>query len=177
MRIGVRARCQRQGIGRKLIEYCFEHYPAHFGLDVSTDNANAINFYHRIGLQLERKYITEEEKVEFACFTTPEDFVYVPYVRQQVTTDQAAASETMTEEQKHANSEEIKLTEANKISVLEAIDVELEKKPASETTSPLLLHEQKTDSSSKDGGDKICAANNNSDEETGSSSSETVNTT
>ena len=78
MRIGVRARCQRQGIGRKLLEYLFEHYPAHLSLDVSTDNAKAIGFYHRMGLKIEKKYITEEEKVEFATFTTPEDFKYVP---------------------------------------------------------------------------------------------------
>ena len=81
MRIGVRARCQRQGIGRKLLEYLFEQYPAHLSLDVSTDNDKAVNFYHRVGLKIERLYITEEEKVEFACFTTPEDFVYVAPIR------------------------------------------------------------------------------------------------
>jgi hypothetical protein len=31
-----------------------------------------------LGLVIDRTYITEEEKVEFAAFATPEDFVYVP---------------------------------------------------------------------------------------------------
>jgi ribosomal protein S18 acetylase RimI-like enzyme len=53
MRIGVRARCQRQGIGRKLIEYLFEHYPASLSLDVSTDNLKAVSFYKRVGLVIE----------------------------------------------------------------------------------------------------------------------------
>ena len=78
MRIGVRARCQRQGIGRKLLEYLLKEYPAHLNLDVSTDNTKATNFYHRVGLQINRTYITEEEKIEFVEFGTPEDFVYVP---------------------------------------------------------------------------------------------------
>ena len=94
MRIGVRARCQRQGIGRKLLEYLFEHYPAHLGLDVSTDNQQAINFYHRVGLNISKKYITEEEKIEFAAFTTPEDFVYVAPVRQHQQNVGTAASQT-----------------------------------------------------------------------------------
>ena len=81
MRIGVRARCQRQGIGRKLFEYLFREYPAFLCLDVSTDNQSAMNFYHRMGLNITRTYVTEEEKVEFVEFTTPEDFVYVPSVR------------------------------------------------------------------------------------------------
>ena len=81
MRIGVRARCQRKGIGRKLLEYLFREYPAHLKLDVSTDNTKAIGFYERMGLNIERTYITEEEKVEFVEFSTPEDFVYVPPVR------------------------------------------------------------------------------------------------
>lgn len=76
MRIGVRACCQRQGIGRKLMHYMLQNYPAHLKLDVSTDNQKAIAFYERLGLEIERKYITEEDQVEFAAFTTPEDFVY-----------------------------------------------------------------------------------------------------
>ena len=78
MRIGVRARCQRQGIGRKLLEYLFQNYPAHLSLDVSTDNEKAFNFYHRMGLYIERQYVTEEENIKFATFSTPEDFVYCP---------------------------------------------------------------------------------------------------
>ena len=76
MRIGVRARCQGQGIGRKLMAFLFETFPAHLKLDVSTDNTNAIGFYHRIGLEITSTYITEEEQVEFVKFATPNDFVY-----------------------------------------------------------------------------------------------------
>ena len=34
-----------------------------------------------MGLDIKRTYVTEEEKVEFVEFTTPEDFVYKPAVR------------------------------------------------------------------------------------------------
>ena len=34
-----------------------------------------------MGLDIKRTYVTEEEKVEFVEFITPEDFVYVPPVR------------------------------------------------------------------------------------------------
>lgn len=78
MRIGVRARCQRQGIGRKLMEYLLLSYPVHLNLDVSTDNQKAFAFYHSLGLVIDRTYITEEEQVEFAAFRTPKDFVYTP---------------------------------------------------------------------------------------------------
>ena len=47
-----------------------EHHPAHLELDVSTDNERAMGFYHRIGLQITRKYLSGEKKVEFACFET-----------------------------------------------------------------------------------------------------------
>ena len=90
MRIGVRARCQGQGIGRKLMAFLFETFPAHLKLDVSSDNVNAIGFYHRIGLQVERTYISEQEQIEFVKFATPEDFVYtepVPKNRPQITHD------------------------------------------------------------------------------------------
>jgi ribosomal protein S18 acetylase RimI-like enzyme len=70
MRIGVRSRCQRQGIGRKLMTYLFEKYPLHMSLDVSTDNEKAVHFYHKCGLELVEKYVSEE-KVEFAKFETP----------------------------------------------------------------------------------------------------------
>ena len=76
MRIGVRAKCQRQGIGRKLMDYLLTNFPAHLTLDVSTDNAKATSFYKRLGLVVERTYLTEEDQVEFAAFSTPEDFVY-----------------------------------------------------------------------------------------------------
>merc|ERR1739844_804084 len=90
MRIGVRARCQGQGIGRKLMAFLFETFPAHLKLDVSSDNEKAIGFYHRIGLEIEQTYITEEEQVEFVKFATPEDFVYTalpPRTQPQITHD------------------------------------------------------------------------------------------
>ena len=60
MRIGVKALCQGQGIGRKLMEYLFFNYPAHLTLDVSTDNTNAVGFYKRVGLEIANTYVTEE---------------------------------------------------------------------------------------------------------------------
>eukprot|EP00354_Favella_ehrenbergii_P011681 CAMPEP_0170470590 /NCGR_PEP_ID=MMETSP0123-20130129/13006_1 /TAXON_ID=182087 /ORGANISM="Favella ehrenbergii, Strain Fehren 1" /LENGTH=111 /DNA_ID=CAMNT_0010737783 /DNA_START=224 /DNA_END=559 /DNA_ORIENTATION=+ len=48
MRIGVRS--QRQGIGKKLMQYLLSNYPTHLTLDVSTDNAKAMAFYERLGL-------------------------------------------------------------------------------------------------------------------------------
>ena len=90
MRIGVRARCQGQGIGRKLMAFLFETFPAHLKLDVSSDNTNAIGFYHRIGLEVERTYISDAEQVEFVKFATPEDFVYrepAPRNQPQITHD------------------------------------------------------------------------------------------
>jgi hypothetical protein len=74
MRIGVRSKCQRQGIGRKLMAYLFQKYPKHLSLDVSTDNMKAELFYQKCGLELKEKYISEE-KVEFAKFETPTNFI------------------------------------------------------------------------------------------------------
>ena len=45
MRIAVRSKCQRSGIGKKLMQYLFEKYPFYISLDVSTDNAKALGFY------------------------------------------------------------------------------------------------------------------------------------
>ena len=82
MRIGVRARCQRQGIGRKLMTYLFEKYPMHMSLDVSTDNEKAVQFYKKCGLELVEKYVSEE-KVEFAKFETPlTNFIPFPVLSQ-----------------------------------------------------------------------------------------------
>ena len=58
MRIGVKALCQGQGIGRKLMEYLFMNYPVHLSLDVSTDNTKAVGFYKRVGLEIDNIYIT-----------------------------------------------------------------------------------------------------------------------
>ena len=73
MRIGVRTRCQRGGIGRKIMNYLFEKYPQYLSLDVSADNAKAIGFYQRIGLALTKKYLSEDH-VEFCKFETPAGF-------------------------------------------------------------------------------------------------------
>ena len=45
MRIAVRSRCQRQGIGRHIMSWLLSNHPASLELDVSTDNDNAIGFY------------------------------------------------------------------------------------------------------------------------------------
>lgn len=50
MRIAVRSRCQRQGIGRVLMEFMFNNFPDSLALDVSSDNEKAISFYKRVGL-------------------------------------------------------------------------------------------------------------------------------
>ena len=74
MRIAVRTKCQRGGIGRKLMNYMFEKYPNYLSLDVSADNTKAINFYSRIGLSKGEIYLSEDN-VEFVKFETPKDFV------------------------------------------------------------------------------------------------------
>lgn len=45
MRIAVRSKCQRHGIGRLLVNWLQANYPAQLELDVSTDNDRAIGFY------------------------------------------------------------------------------------------------------------------------------------
>ena len=74
MRIGVRNKCQRQGIGRKLMTYLFNRYPNHLSLDVSSDNEKAVQFYHKCGLTLVETYLSED-KVEFNKFETPLGFI------------------------------------------------------------------------------------------------------
>jgi hypothetical protein len=59
------------------MDYLFEKYPAHLSLDVSTDNTRAVQFYKRVGLEIEDVYLSEE-KVEFAKFATPKGFVPPP---------------------------------------------------------------------------------------------------
>ena len=76
MRIAVKANCKGQGIGWRLTEDLLVKYPAHFSLDVSTDNVGAIGFYKRLGLEICKVYISEEKKVEFATFKTPDGFTY-----------------------------------------------------------------------------------------------------
>lgn len=79
MRIGVRSKCQRQGIGRQLMDYLFTKFPKHLALDVSTDNVKAVNFYQRVGLVITETYLSEE-KVEFNKFETPSTFKHVKWV-------------------------------------------------------------------------------------------------
>ena len=42
-------------------------------LDVSTDNDNAVEFYKKVGLKVQRIYISEPDHVEFAQFETELD--------------------------------------------------------------------------------------------------------
>mmetsp|Transcript_18604 Transcript_18604/g.17702 ORF Transcript_18604/g.17702 Transcript_18604/m.17702 type:complete len:99 (+) Transcript_18604:250-546(+) len=74
MRIAVRSKCQRLGIGKKIMNYLFNKYPKYLYLDVSTDNDKAVNFYKRIGLEIKNIYLSNE-KVEFAEMETPPGFV------------------------------------------------------------------------------------------------------
>ena len=62
------------------MEYMFVNYPAHLGLDVSTDNTKAVNFYKRVGLLIENLYFTDKDHIEFASFKTPLGFIYKPPV-------------------------------------------------------------------------------------------------
>ena len=73
MRIGVRIKSQKHGIGKKLMNYLFLKYPNHLSLDVNTDNAKAISFYQRIGMESIGTY-TSPNNVEFTQFETPKGF-------------------------------------------------------------------------------------------------------
>ena len=74
LRIGVRINSQRQGIGRMMLDYLLKTYPQHaLSLDVSTDNEKAVNFYSKNGLKVQKVYLSEPDKVEFALFETPLD--------------------------------------------------------------------------------------------------------
>lgn len=75
LRIGVRFKCQRQGIGKKLMTYLFENYPEHaLSLDVNAENTLAIKFYNKCGLRIQKVYHTPEpDNVEFALMETPLD--------------------------------------------------------------------------------------------------------
>lgn len=74
LRIGVRLNCQRQGVGRKLMNYLLTNYPEHaLSLDVSTDNDKATRFYQRVGLKVASVYLSMPDEVRFALFETPLD--------------------------------------------------------------------------------------------------------
>lgn len=67
LRIAVRMNSQGQGIGKKMVNYLISNYPEHaLSLDVSTDNTNAVEFYKRVGLKVQKIYLSEPDKVEFA---------------------------------------------------------------------------------------------------------------
>lgn len=83
MRIAVRGKCQRLGIGRRLMHYLLAKYPNYLSLDVSTDNEKAINFYKRIGLDLAEIYVSDD-KVEFAKFETAKDFKLFEIITEKV---------------------------------------------------------------------------------------------
>ena len=119
-----------------------------------------------MGLQIERQYITGEEKVEFTAFVTPEDFVYCPPAPRG---NDEIVSQVVDEEQKH--SEEI-------------VDLDLGSKCASlvvETNTSLLELTQDnslTTCSTTDGKIKTPTQMSegalNSDEETSSSSEDSA---
>jgi ribosomal protein S18 acetylase RimI-like enzyme len=55
------------------VTYLLETYPKHaLSLDVSTDNSQAVSFYRKMGLKIQKLYMSPED-VEFALFETPLD--------------------------------------------------------------------------------------------------------
>ena len=42
-------------------------------LDVSTDNDKAVSFYRKMGLKIQKLYLSAPDDVEFALFETPLD--------------------------------------------------------------------------------------------------------
>ena len=55
------------------MSYLLDTYPTHaLSLDVSTDNAKAVSFYRKMGLKIQKLYLSPDE-VEFALFETPLD--------------------------------------------------------------------------------------------------------
>ena len=76
------------------------NYPVHLTLDVSTDNTRAIAFYKKVGLEITNLYITEEQKVEFVTFKTPEGFVYAEHIKKQTISKSASLPTTQVAEVK-----------------------------------------------------------------------------
>ncbi|TNV76015.1 hypothetical protein FGO68_gene11097 [Halteria grandinella] len=71
MRIGVRTKCQRQGIGRKLMAFLLEKYSKGvMSLDVNAENEKAIRFYRGLGLT-ECETYRVMDKQAFIKFQTP----------------------------------------------------------------------------------------------------------
>ena len=71
MRIGVRIKNQRLGVGRQLLDFMLAGYQK-LSLEVSSDNEKAVGFYKKVGLEL-TEYFTTKDGVEFAKFSTPEE--------------------------------------------------------------------------------------------------------
>lgn len=64
-RIAVRSKNQGQGIGKQMVNHLFVNYPAHaLSLDVRTD-CKAVEFYKRVGLKVQRIYLSEPDRIEF----------------------------------------------------------------------------------------------------------------
>jgi hypothetical protein len=61
------------------MEHLLTTYPEHLSLDVSTNNESACSFYQRIGLIVEKIYPSGKDQMEFATFTTPQGFKYLPW--------------------------------------------------------------------------------------------------
>lgn len=57
------------------MNYLFEAHPEHaLSLDVNAENDQAVNFYRKNGLRIQKLYVTPEpDNVEFAMFETPLD--------------------------------------------------------------------------------------------------------
>lgn len=111
MRIGVRSRCQRQGIGRELMNFMLEKYN-NLSLEVSTDNAQAMDFYQKMKLELSERYTTQEG-VEFAKFNTPKGYVFdspVSFAENLNCSDESELTEVKSQETEDAK-EELKITE------------------------------------------------------------------
>lgn len=67
----MRIKSQGQGIGKHLINFLLVNYPEHaLSLDVRTDSLYAVNFYKRVGLKVQRIYVAEPDKIEFALMET-----------------------------------------------------------------------------------------------------------
>ena len=66
-RIAVRINSQGQGIGKQMVNFLLMNYPNHaLSLDVRTDSLYAVEFYKRVGLKVQRIYMSEPDKIEFA---------------------------------------------------------------------------------------------------------------
>ena len=82
MRICVRTRCQRQGIGRRVMEYLMSLHET-LALDVAADNETAVRFYRRIGMREEADYVSEEGVRFFKFVVAKAEFKWAPAAAQR----------------------------------------------------------------------------------------------